>query len=195
MPSRTLVMVAVAVLVLAAAAALYWAQPREEKVGAAILGDPRVEAVIGGAPMGLGVGSVVGNGSRVPVEHTCDGADQPLPLRVEGVPKTARALLIILYDPDAPGGTFPHWLLLVKNPSSTVEIPKAPAVEGMNGFGRTGYGGPCPPPGDKPHRYYVVALSLDSDPGLPYGFTWGQALRAAERHVISWGYAVFYYSR
>ena len=187
---------AMALVLLAAAAALYLLQPRRGgKAGEVLLGDPQVQDIAGSAPQGIRVSTVVGNGSRVPAEHTCDGADRPLPLRVEDVPPGAKALLILMYDPDAPRGTFAHWLVLVESPPGVVEIPGSPMVEGVNDFRRLGYGGPCPPPGDKPHRYYVVALALDVRPELARGFTFQEALRAAEGHVVSWGYIVLYYSR
>ncbi len=197
---KTLVLIAVVLLAVVVAVALYRSRPGGGGA-AAVLGDPAMNRLVSGAPQGLSVSSVVPNGSRVPVEYTCDGANRPLPLRVEGVPGGARSLLVVMYDPDAPGGTFVHWLLVVLDPPEALDIPGAAAetATGINDFGRVGYGGPCPPPGDKPHRYYILVLALDRYPGtsqpVPQGFNLSEALDWAEGHVVSWGYLVYFYSR
>jgi Raf kinase inhibitor-like YbhB/YbcL family protein len=100
-------------------------------------------------------------GGRIPVLYTCDGTDISPPLRWTGVPAGAQELRLVMRDPDAPGGSFTHWTLSHIPPAiagfASGHVP-AGVVAGRNSFGKLGYEGPCPPPGDKPHRY-VITLS------------------------------------
>jgi Raf kinase inhibitor-like YbhB/YbcL family protein len=111
--------------------------------------------------------SAFAEGDTVPTEFTCDGADTSPPLEWSGVPEGAAELRLSVTDPDAPGGTFTHWLVTGVDPGVTEigpgEVPGG-GTEGPNDFGRTGYGGPCPPPGAA-HRYVftVEALSAEGD--------------------------------
>ena len=104
-------------------------------------------------------------GEAIPVKHTCDGADQSPPLRWEGAPE-AKSFVLIVDDPDAPGGTFTHWVLF-DIPGAERELPEglsnvgALGTPGTNDFSRTGYGGPCPPRGRGPHRYFFTLSALD----------------------------------
>lgn len=119
-------------------------------------------------------------GAEIPVKHTCDGADRSPPLRFANVPKKAVELVLIMDDPDAPGGTYTHWVLYGMSPRTTVSkegSKPSGAHEGMTSFGRTGYGGPCPPPG-LPHRYYFKLYALKSRSGLPHAAS-GDAVREA----------------
>jgi hypothetical protein len=112
------------------------------------------------------------DGAEIPARYSCDGADRPPPLAWSGVPKGASSLALMLADPDAPGGTFVHWTLFDLDPKLTKlsegDIPSG-AVEGKNGFGKDGYGGPCPPKGDKPHRYEFLIYALRARPELEAG--------------------------
>lgn len=116
------------------------------------------------------------DGDSIPVEYTCDGEDQSPPLRWSDVPDGARALAIIVDDPDAPGSIFRHWSVY-NVPSGTRSLktaqPTTVALEnstrqGPNEFGRTGYGGPCPPEGEE-HEYvffiYALTEQLDIEDG------------------------------
>ena len=158
--------------------------------------DPLMEALVSGAPMGLRVsvqGVVDGWFQR---EYTCDGGDRVPRVVVEGVPVEARAVALIVYDTDAPLGTFVHWLAVAPHDGgSRVVFPSPGAVEGRNDFGRVGYGGPCPPRGHGAHRYFFLAVALDGDPGVPRGFGLDDLLSRARGHVVSWGYAVGRYKR
>ena len=100
------------------------------------------------------------DGQPVPKQFTCDGNDAPPPRAVTDPPPETKSFAIIMDDPDAPKGTFTHWL--------AYDIPadgdalKATAGKTLkNGFGRQGYGGPCPPPGHGSHRYYFTVYALD----------------------------------
>src|SRR5438093_9758562 len=101
-------------------------------------------------------------GEAIPVKHTCDGENKAPALRWEGAP-AAKSFVLIVDDPDAPGGTFTHWVLF-DIPGAQRELPEGPAgvpgVGGANDFGKNGYGGPCPPRG-APHRYYFTLSALD----------------------------------
>jgi Raf kinase inhibitor-like YbhB/YbcL family protein len=106
-------------------------------------------------------------GATVPTEFTCEGQDTSPPLEWSGVPEGAAELRLTVTDPDAPSGTFTHWSVTGIDPSATGveagQVPSGGTVE-ENSSGRTGYSGPCPPPGPA-HRYIwtVEALSEDGD--------------------------------
>jgi Raf kinase inhibitor-like YbhB/YbcL family protein len=103
-------------------------------------------------------------GAAMPTRFTCDGENVSPPLRWSGVPEDATKLRISLTDPDAPHGTFTHWLVTGVDPAaSKVEEGTVPVdgTEGRNDFGDTGYGGPCPPAG-APHRYVFTVEALDA---------------------------------
>ncbi len=113
-------------------------------------------------------------GEAIPRKYTCDGEDASPPLAIAGVPEGAKALVLIMEDPDAPIGLFTHWILYDIPP--TVRelpegVPKRPEVagiglQGVNDFGRVGYGGPCPPRGHGPHRYFFRLYALSAPLGL-----------------------------
>ena len=140
---------------------------------------------------------VLPEGARFPARYTCDGDDVSPPLRWRGAPPSTRSYALIMYDPDAPIGTFIHWVLY-DIPAGRLELPEAvPArpeipgvgVHGVNDFGRLGYGGPCPPRGHGRHRYYFALHALDVESlGLRPGATAAQVLRAMRPHVV--GHAV-----
>jgi Raf kinase inhibitor-like YbhB/YbcL family protein len=114
-------------------------------------------------------------GGRIPARYTCQGADISPPLRWTAVPSTAKELALEMIDLDAPGGTFTHWVL-AGIPSATRamaagRVPRG-AVSGANGFGKIGYGGPCPPAG-KPHHYVIDLMALPKRLKLSPGFASG----------------------
>jgi Raf kinase inhibitor-like YbhB/YbcL family protein len=109
--------------------------------------------------------SAFSEGATIPVQFTCDGENISPPLSWSTVPEGATELRISLRDPDAPGGTFTHWLVTGIDPSSSdIDQGSVPvgATEEVNSFGERGYGGPCPPRGDDPHRYVFGVEALDS---------------------------------
>jgi hypothetical protein len=110
------------------------------------------------------------DGASIPRQHTCDGANQSPQLIWADPPAGTRSFVLIVDDPDAPSGTFTHWVL-VDIPASASELSAgqgAGGIGGRNDFGRTGYGGPCPPRGHGVHRYYFRLSALDS-PSLNLG--------------------------
>jgi Raf kinase inhibitor-like YbhB/YbcL family protein len=112
-------------------------------------------------------------GSAIPPAYTCDGEDRSPPLSWSGGPEAEEYALTVV-DRDAPGGEYVHWVVF-GIPATTTASPEGGspggAVEGENEFGRRGYGGPCPPPGDSPHRYVftVYALGPGGSEGLEGG--------------------------
>jgi Raf kinase inhibitor-like YbhB/YbcL family protein len=112
-------------------------------------------------------------GEVIPSKYSCEGDNVSPPVQWDGVPAAARCLALICDDPDAPMGTWVHWVLY-NLPTSvsnlpehvpTSEILSFGAKQGMNDFKRIGYGGPCPPPG-KTHRYYFKLYALDVELAL-----------------------------
>jgi Raf kinase inhibitor-like YbhB/YbcL family protein len=129
-------------------------------------------------------------GAAIPRRFTCDGEGVSPPLRWSGVPAETRSLALLLEDPDAPDGTFVHWTLFALAPSTTGlregEVP-AGAREGENSFGDGGYGAPCPPKGDQPHRYVFVLYALRSAPELDAGASPEQVRAAIAERALARG--------
>jgi Raf kinase inhibitor-like YbhB/YbcL family protein len=99
----------------------------------------------------------------IPAKFTCEGANVSPELRWNDAPANTRSYALIVDDPDAPVGTFTHWILfdIPAERSNLAEGASAIGVAGKNDFGRAGYGGPCPPRGHGPHRYYFTLYALD----------------------------------
>ena len=144
------------------------------------------------APMTLR-SSAFGNGDSIPEKYTCTGADISPPLSWSAPPGGAVSLALIVQDPDAPGGTFTHWVLFALNPSTRMlfegaspsgAVPKG-AVEGTNDFGKTGYGGPCPPSGT--HRYFFRVYALDAAVTGGQSLIGKQLFKAMQGHVLAVG--------
>ena len=93
-------------------------------------------------------------GANIPSKFTCDARDTSPPLQIAGVPTGAKSLALIVDDPDAPGGLFTHWIVwnISAQTNAVTEGNTPEGVHGTNDFGKSGYGGPCPPSGT--HRYY-----------------------------------------
>jgi Raf kinase inhibitor-like YbhB/YbcL family protein len=108
------------------------------------------------------------DGARIPARYTCEGEDRSPPLAWSGAPAAALSLALICSDPDAPVGTWYHWVIF-DLPAGRTELPEALATDAalpfarqaVNDFKRTGYGGPCPPKGHGTHRYQFRLLALD----------------------------------
>lgn len=132
------------------------------------------------------------SGGPIPKVHSCDGADRSPALSWSGVPEGARSLALTCDDPDAPAGTWVHWVLFDLPPDLTglpEGVPTSATLagggrQGLNSWGKTGYGGPCPPPG-KPHRYFFRLYALDAVLGLPPSATQAQVQAAMKGHVLA----------
>lgn len=136
------------------------------------------------------------HGERIPVRYTCDGEDLSPPLRWEDVPAGTQSLVLIMDDPDAPMGTWVHWVLYDLSPEmrDLVEGATGVGVDGVNSWRRTGYGGPCPPPG-KAHRYFFKLYALDARLNLPPGATKAEVERAMQGHILAQGVLMGTYRR
>ena len=163
--------------------------------GGGVLVDERFEDLVSGAPMKLSVRvEGIGPDGFIGREYTCDGENRIPRVTVQGVPAGASSIALIVYDPDAPYGTFIHWLAIAPA-NTTVELPGEAKAHGRNDFGSIGYGGPCPPRGHGAHRYFFLAVAVDKDLDLKNGFTLEDLLREARGHVVAYGYSVGKYSR
>ena len=110
-------------------------------------------------------GSAFVDGGNIPSKYTCDGKNISPPLQISDVPEEAEALVLIMDDPDAPMGTFVHWVVW-NIPKDTGNIPEGTepgGVQGITDFGKTGYGGPCPPSGTHSYRFRLYALNKKLD--------------------------------
>ncbi|ABL78345.1 YbhB/YbcL family Raf kinase inhibitor-like protein [Thermofilum pendens] len=163
---------------------------------------PSIDELLGAAKKGARVELRVAGltAGRMPREYTCDGADESPDVSWGELPPGTRSLVLLCVDPDAPRGTFVHWVLYNVPASATRvprSLPKAPTtpfgLQGVNDFGFTGYGGPCPPSGT--HRYVFVLLALDSELALSGGADALTVLSKASGHVIGYGEVVLTYSR
>jgi Raf kinase inhibitor-like YbhB/YbcL family protein len=139
-------------------------------------------ATAGGGTMELTSPSF-GYGEKIPAVFTCDGDDVSPELDIAGTPAGTAALAIVVDDPDAPGGTWDHWIAYDIPPVSVIpENVGSIGVDGSNSWNRTGYGGPCPPSGT--HRYFFRALALDEPTGLAAGADKATVLAATDGHVL-----------
>jgi len=135
-------------------------------------------------------------GQPIPRRHSCEGEDLSPPLQWGGVPPGAVSLALIVDDPDAPVGTFTHWLAWGISPDAggLAEGQPAPS-EGRNDFGQAGYRGPCPPRGHGSHRYFFRLHALESEPALPSGASRNELERAIAGRVVAVAELVGTYQR
>jgi Raf kinase inhibitor-like YbhB/YbcL family protein len=148
----------------------------------------------GGATMKI-TSSAFHEGANIPSKFTCDGSDTSPPLQIAGVPSGAKSLVLIVDDPDAPGGLFTHWLVWNISPQtgSIAEGSAPKGVQGENDFGKSGYRGPCPPPGT--HRYSFKIFALDRELELRSGAKRSQVDAAMKGHVVAQGELVGRYAK
>jgi Raf kinase inhibitor-like YbhB/YbcL family protein len=132
------------------------------------------------------------NGGNIPKKFTCDGADVSPQLSWTDPPAGAQSFALIADDPDAPVGTWTHWVLF-DLPAQAISLPEGVAKtdelsnggrQGRNDFRKIGYGGPCPPPG-KPHRYFFKLYALDKKLDLKPGASKQEVERAMQGHVVA----------
>jgi len=140
-------------------------------------------------------------GGSIPVQYTCDGMDMSPPLKWSDPPDGTGSFALISDDPDAPVGTWVHWVMY-NIPEDIRELPENiptsgkldnGALQGMTDFRRIGYGGPCPPSGT--HRYYFKIYALDTMLDLNPGATKQQLLRTMEGHILAQGELMGRYAR
>jgi Raf kinase inhibitor-like YbhB/YbcL family protein len=129
------------------------------------------------------------DGDLIPTKYTCEGSDVSPALSWEGTPAGTRSFALMMDDPDAPGGTWTHWLLwnipVTFHSLGEHADPVPPIRSGANDFQRTGYGGPCPPKGHGAHRYFFRLFALDQETlDLKPGANRKQFDRAVRAHLI-----------
>jgi Raf kinase inhibitor-like YbhB/YbcL family protein len=143
-----------------------------------------------------------GEGQPIPQKHTGDGPDLSPPLAWDGAPAATKAFALIADDPDAPRGTWVHWVLF-NLPSDTTSLAEglpptktlpSGAKQGTNDFGKIGYGGPAPPRG-KPHRYFFKLYALDGPLNLAEGATKAQLEIAKRGHILEQAQVMGTYQR
>ena len=134
--------------------------------------------------------SAFSSAQPVPQKHTCDGSDVSPALSWSDVPQGTKSFALIADDPDAPVGTWVHWVIFNLSAQTNAlpeAVPKtdstAGGIQGRNDFGKIGYGGPCPPPG-KPHRYFFKLYALDATLDLRAGAKKQDVERAMQGHVL-----------
>ncbi len=138
-------------------------------------------------------------GASIPKKYTCDGNDISPPLVWSNLPEKTAALALINDDPDAPMGTWDHWILfnLPATVSGLKEAENTSQIKGIrngrNSWGRTGYGGPCPPSGV--HRYFFKLYALDTHLNLPEGSSKQALLKAMDNHILDQAQLMGRYSR
>ncbi len=133
------------------------------------------------------------NGGNIPMKYTCDGEDISPLLEWSNVPAGAKSIVLIMDDPDAPMGTWVHWVIYnipatVKSLPErfpTKDIMKDGTTQGRNSWGRIGYGGPCPPPPTGAHRYFFKLYAIDKKLDLGPGATKEAVLQAIKGHILS----------
>jgi Raf kinase inhibitor-like YbhB/YbcL family protein len=138
----------------------------------------------------------------IPVKHTCQGDDVSPPLKWDGAPANTKSFALICDDPDAPGGTWVHWVIynlppgassLAENTAKSETLPNG-AAQGRNSFQNIGYGGPCPP-GGKAHRYFFKVYALDTVLALEGHPDKEKLLAAMKGHILAQGQLMGTYQR
>ena len=137
--------------------------------------------------------SAFGNTEAIPIKYTCGGEDINPDLEISGVPSEAVSLLLIMDDPDAPMGTFTHWVVWNIPVDSRISENSVPGVEGKNSAGQVSYIGPCPPSGT--HRYFFKLYALDTEIYLESGSDRSLVENAMNGHVLAYGELMGTYSR
>lgn len=140
-------------------------------------------------------------GQPIPRQYTCNGVNVSPPIEWSGVPKAAKTIAVVADDPDAPAGTWVHWVLynlpaenigLVENVPAD-ETLKAGGFQGKNDFEKIGYGGPCPPSGT--HHYFFKVYAVDAELPLKAGATKADLETALSGHVMTQGQLMGTYQR
>jgi Raf kinase inhibitor-like YbhB/YbcL family protein len=136
------------------------------------------------------------NNDAIPQKYTCDGQNVAPPIEWRDVPNRSKSVAIICDDPDAPSGTFTHWVLY-NIPASTRALPEHSTIgtPGVNSFGKTGFGGPCPPTKDDAHHYHFRVFALDIESLGLAGLSKEDALDAMSGHILAEGDLVGVYKR
>jgi Raf kinase inhibitor-like YbhB/YbcL family protein len=129
----------------------------------------------------------------IPKKYTCEGENMNPPLRISHVPKETQSLVLIIDDPDAPDGTYDHWLVWNIRPFTEIAENTYPGRMGVNSAGIVGYTGPCPPTGV--HRYFFKVYALDKLLDLPEGCNKQSLMNEMEEHILASGTLIGLYRK
>src|SRR5690348_1581275 len=137
------------------------------------------------------------NGQPIPVQYTCDGADQTPALHWGEPPPGTRSFALVIDDPDAPSGTFRHWgVFNIPASARSIGGGQKAGTEVTNDFGKSGYGGPCPPKGHGPHHYHFKLFALDVERlGVSPNAKVVDVENAAQKNAIAQGELIGTYER
>jgi hypothetical protein len=133
------------------------------------------------------------NNSYIPSKYTCEGEGINPPLDIKDIPDGTKSLALIVDDPDAPHGTFDHWIMWNIAPTGKIKEDSAPGKQGLNGKKEKKYYGPCPPSGT--HHYHFKVFALDAEFELPEDADKSALLKAMEGHIIGRGEIVGLYKK
>ncbi|KPJ54869.1 hypothetical protein AMJ47_02235 [Parcubacteria bacterium DG_72] len=139
--------------------------------------------------------SVFENNQNIPSKYTCDGQDINPALEFSDIPENTKTLVLIMDDPDAPAGTWDHWIVF-NIPTDTKEIAENEEPPGVHGKGTSNnleYHGPCPP--DREHRYFFKLYALDTELDLPEGSTKQEVEEAMQGHILDEAELIGLYKR
>ncbi len=147
------------------------------------------------------ISSAFEEGKFIPSKYTCDGADVSPPLKWSNIPQNTKTIALICDDPDAPVGTWVHWVMYNIPPTVSELTEGVPsdktlsngAIHGINDFKKYGYGGPCPPSGT--HRYYFKIYALDTELQLAPGAKKSDVEKAMQGHILATGQLMGRYKR
>ncbi len=135
-------------------------------------------------------------GTFIPAIITCEGDDVSPQLDIEGLPRDTVSIVVIMDDPDAPVGVWNHWVMFDIEPVDSIPQDAGDlGTLGNNSWGEARYGGPCPPPGDGPHRYISTVYALDIELGLDTGVSKDEVLEALADHILAEGSLLGYFER
>ena len=127
------------------------------------------------------------------MKYTCDGEAVNPPLSINEIPDGTQSLALIVEDPDAPGGTYDHWIVWNIPPVSSIRENSNPGISGNNSSDQTGYHPPCPPEGS--HRYFFHVYALDTELDLPVGASQRELQKAMKPHILGHGSLTGMYER
>jgi Raf kinase inhibitor-like YbhB/YbcL family protein len=133
------------------------------------------------------------NNKLIPSKYTCDGEDTSPPLTVAAIPDGTKSLALILDDPDAPMGTWVHWVVWNIPPINKIDAHTVPGIEGINSFRKHSYGGPCPPSGT--HRYFFKVYGLDTKLNLNPNSMKEDLEKAMQGKILAEGQLIGLYRR
>ncbi len=133
------------------------------------------------------------NNKLIPAKYTCDGEDVNPPLAIDGAPDETKSMVLVVDDPDAPMGTWDHWIVWNIPPTKKIEENTVPGTEGINDFRKHSYGGPCPPSGT--HRYFFKVYALDAKLDLSSNSRKKYVEKAMQGHILAKGELVGLYRR